>query len=76
MSNIEVLPIAGAVGAEICGVDLSEPLNNANLAQIRKAFADHVVIFFRDQKITPEQHLAFGAHFGEFDVHRFVWKKI
>ncbi len=72
MSDIEVLPIAGAVGAEICGVDLSEPLKNANLAQIRKAFADHVVIFFRDQKITPEQHLAFGAHFGEFDVHRFA----
>ena len=64
MSNIEISPIAGALGAEIRGVDLSQTIEDGALAQVRKAFADHAVIFFRNQKISPEQHLAFGAHFG------------
>ena len=72
MSSISVSPISGALGAVISGVDLSQPLSHGDLAAVRQAFAEHVVIFFRDQNITPEQHLAFGAHFGEFDIHRFA----
>ena len=72
MSNIEISPIAGALGAEIRGVDLSQTIEDGALVQVRKAFAAHSVIFFRNQKISPEQHLAFGAHFGAFDIHRFA----
>jgi taurine dioxygenase len=70
--NIEVKPISGALGAEIHGVDLSGPLDNRTFSEIRQAFDENVVIFFRDQKLTPEQHLAFGARFGAFDVHPFA----
>ena len=63
--NIETRPIPGALGAEIHGGDLAEPLDEANFAEIREALHDHLVIFFRDQTITPEQHLAFSRWFGE-----------
>ncbi len=70
--NIEVSPIAGALGAEISGVDLSQPLGNETFAEIRKAFDENLVIFFRDQTITPEQHLEFAGRFGAFDIHPFA----
>jgi taurine dioxygenase len=52
------------VGAEIGGVDMSRPLDETTLAAVRQALLDHLVIFFRDQAITPEQHLAFARQFG------------
>lgn len=64
-SVIGVRPLAGAIGAEISGVDLSRDLDDATVAEIRQALLDHMVIFFRDQDITPEQHLAFAKRFGE-----------
>ncbi len=70
--KIEVKPISGALGAEIHGVDLSQSLDNQTFSEIRQAFDENTVIFFRDQKITPEQHLAFGAKFGAFDIHPFA----
>src|SRR5688572_715520 len=63
--RMEVLAIAGALGAEIHGVDLSRDLQENILAEIRKAFLDHLVIFFRDQKLTPLQQLAFAKRLGE-----------
>jgi taurine dioxygenase len=70
-STIDVQPIAGALGAEIHGVDLSRPLEDRQFSEIRQAFFDHSVIFFRDQKITPEQHIAFAERFGKINVNRF-----
>lgn len=70
-SRIEVAPVAGALGAEIHGVDLAQPMDDALFAEIRQAFHDHSVIFFRDQSITPEQHLAFARRFGPVNVNRF-----
>jgi len=66
MSNrsISIEPVAGALGAEIAGVDLAKPLSNSDAAAIRRAFTDHLVLFFRDQRLTPEQHLAFSRLFG------------
>jgi taurine dioxygenase len=64
-STIGVHPVAGALGAEISGVDLSRPLSDETIAEIRQALLDHLVIFFRGQDITPEQHLAFAKRFGE-----------
>ncbi len=70
--RIEVHPIAGALGAEIGGVDLSQSLDDATVTEIHQALLDHLVIFFRDQEITPEQHKAFGRHFGAFYQHEYV----
>src|SRR5690606_15923699 len=63
--RITVRRIAGALGAEIGGVDLSQPLAEEVVAEIRRALLDHLVIFFRDQSLTPQQILAFGRRFGE-----------
>lgn len=52
--TIEVRPVAGALGAEIHGVDLSKELTNHQFSEIRDVFRDNGVIFFRDQKLTPE----------------------
>ena len=58
--HIRVEPLSTALGAEIGGVDLAAPLPEPALAEIRHAFGEHGVIFFRDQLLTPEQHLAFA----------------
>lgn len=71
-NTIAVDRIAGALGAEVSGVDLSRPLADTVIAEIRRALIDNCVIFFRDQHLTPEQHLAFGRRFGELQVHDFV----
>jgi taurine dioxygenase len=63
--HIEVQPVAGALGAEIRGVDVAAALDDAVIAEIRQAFLDHLVIFFRDQKLTPVEQLAFSRRFGE-----------
>jgi len=57
------------IGAEINGVDLSEPLSNHQLDELHRALAENLVIFFRDQTLTPQQHLAFGRLFGDLHVH-------
>lgn len=62
---MEVRRIAGALGAEIHGVDLSRPLNAEAAAAMRAALLEHLVIFFRGQKLTPRQQLAFARAFGE-----------
>jgi taurine dioxygenase len=71
-NTITVEPIAGAVGAEISGADLSRDLTDAVIGDIRAALLEHQVVFFRDQQLTPEQHLGFGRHFGELQIHEFV----
>jgi taurine dioxygenase len=57
--------IAGALGAELQGVDLSVPLGAAQVAEIRRAFLEHLVVFFRDQPLTPAQFMAFALRLGE-----------
>ncbi len=63
--RIEVRPIAGALGAEIRGVDIARLLEAEVVSEIRRAFLDHLVIFFRDQKLTPQAQFAFSRQFGE-----------
>ena len=53
--HIEVRPIAGALGAEFHGVDMSRDLDDDVVGEVRQAFLDHLVIFLRDQKVTPQQ---------------------
>src|SRR4030095_8488959 len=63
--HIEAQPVAGSLGAEIRGVSLSESLSDEVIAEIRRAFLHHLMIFFRDQKLTPQEQLAFAKRFGE-----------
>lgn len=63
--RIGVEPISGACGCEISGVDLSQPLDADTLAEVMKAFEHFLVIVFRDQDLTPDQHKAFSRLFGE-----------
>ena len=68
-SLIEVRPIAGAIGAELRGVDVSQALGDGTIGTIRQALLDHCVIFFRDQTLEPEQHKAFARRFGTIFIH-------
>ena len=70
--SIEVRRVAGALGAEIGGVDLSEDLPDATIAEIRAALVEHQVIFFRDQSLTPAQQVRFGRRFGPLNIHPYV----
>jgi taurine dioxygenase len=64
MGKLKIHRIAGALGAEIHGVDLAVPLDDATIAAIRQALLDHLVIFFRDQELPPDRFLAFARRFG------------
>ena len=68
-SSITIQPIAGALGAEIHGVDVAQELDDGTIGEIRQALLDHGVIFFRDQTLDREQHKAFTRRFGEIFVH-------
>ena len=63
--HIQVRPIAGALGAEIEGVDAARPLGEEIVSEIRRAFLEHLVVFLRNQKLTPQALLAFARRFGE-----------
>ena len=62
--NIDVNPVSDALGAEINGVDISAPLDAEVVSEIRKALLNHLVIFFQNQYITPQQQLRFAKNFG------------
>ena len=70
--SLTIRRVAGALGAEITGVDLSQDLSDETIAAIRRAFVQHQVIFFRDQELTPAQQTALGARFGPLNVHPYV----
>lgn len=68
-STLTLHPVTPALGAEVEGVDLTAPLSDELIAEIRKAVVQYKVIFFRDQNITQEQHVAFGRRFGDLEIH-------
>jgi len=68
---IRVAPVSPHVGAEIGGVDLARPVAADAFAEIRRAFGQYGVVFFRDQDLTPEQHVAFAERFAAIDINRF-----
>ena len=69
--SIEVRPASGALGAEIHGIDLSMDIGDGQHAELRRAFDEFGVIFFRDQALTPERHIAFAERWGEININRF-----
>jgi taurine dioxygenase len=69
---IEIRPIAGALGAELLGVDLAGEIDDETIAGIRRAWLQHCVIFFRDQELPPARFLAFARRFGEVIEYPFI----
>lgn len=82
-SHFKVEPLTGTFGAQIDDIQIADALNNDELfADIRNAWLDYQVVFFRNQELTPEQHLALGQRFGEIqkvgyapglEGHEGVW---
>jgi taurine dioxygenase len=68
----EIRPIAGALGAELHGVDLADDLSVATVQTIRQALLDHLVIFFRDQDLPPDRFLALARCFGRAIEYPFL----
>ena len=65
LDNLEVAPTGGALGAEIRGVDLAQPMPDEVADALRDAWTEHLVLLFRDQEMTEEQHLDATRIFGE-----------
>jgi taurine dioxygenase len=73
--EIEFRKVTPTCGGEVDGVDLSQPLDGPTLDALMNALADHCVLFFRDQSMTPEQLKALGSQFGELHVHP-AWPRV
>jgi taurine dioxygenase len=72
-ATLDITPIAGALGAEISGIDLSGEISNAAFDEIHQAFLAHNVIFFRGQSgLTPEAQKRFARRFGTLNTHPYV----
>jgi len=69
LTDIRVTKIAGALGAEITGIDLTQTITDNLFSSIKNAFLAHQVIFFRDQDISPAQHHALASRFGPLQAH-------
>ncbi len=69
--NLALTPASPSIGAFVENIDLSQPLDKAVLSDLVRAHADYGVLFFRDQQLTPDQHVALAEQFGEINVNRF-----
>jgi taurine dioxygenase len=65
--GIEIRPAPACLGAEIVGMDLSRPMTADDLSVVKGAWAEHLVLLWRDQHLSVEQHIAFGRNFGELE---------
>ncbi|MGE4112436.1 MAG: TauD/TfdA dioxygenase family protein [Burkholderiales bacterium] len=66
---LDIRPTGAALGAEIRGIDLAQPLDDPTFRAIEDALHEHEVIFFRDQRLSPERHIEFSRRFGELEKH-------
>ena len=68
--------VTGTLGAEISNIDIGSPLDDSTLEWLKHEFVENKVLFFRDQHLTSEQHVAFSNHFGDvLDVHPWSLSK-
>ncbi len=74
MSNVVVKKRSSALGAEVLGVDLREELSEETVARIREAWLENLVLVFRDQHLTHEQHIAFSRRLGPLETHESIPK--
>lgn len=69
VSRVEIRPLPGSFAAEVIGLDLHQPLDEADFRRIHRAHLDHHVLAFRDQHITPQQQIDFSRRFGPLQIH-------
>src|SRR5436305_220545 len=69
--SIEIIATGAALGAELRGIDLAKTIDDGTFAEIERAYNEHGVIFFRNQRITPAQQVAFTRRFGEIEFNIF-----
>ena len=67
--SITVEPVSPHIGAEIGNIDLTRPLPNSQIEELHRAFIQYQVIFFRDQKISFDDHIRLGRYFGSVGKH-------
>ena len=65
MSTLQIKPTGTALGAQVIGADLTQPLDDATFAQIHAAFYQYELLYFRGQELSDEDHIRFSARFGE-----------
>ena len=68
--TVQVRKVTGGCGAEVLGVDLKS-MSNSQWDEVQRAFVEHGVVFFRDQALTPDEHIAFARRWGAIDINRF-----
>ncbi len=71
---LDVRRVAGALGAEVNGIDLSTPLTEAGRATIESLLLEHLVLFFPGQHLSPDQHRAYASQWGEMEIHQYLRK--
>jgi len=74
MNKININQITGNIGVEIQGIDLSKKVPDSLFNEIRDAFVENGLIFFRDQNLTPEEHIRFAEQWGKININRFFAK--
>ncbi|MEM6627175.1 MAG: TauD/TfdA family dioxygenase [Pseudomonadota bacterium] len=67
--HFDLKPMGPVIGAELLGIDLSQDLPNEAIEEVRRALLEHKVVFFRDQDLTEDQHIAFARRFGDLEIH-------
>lgn len=67
--TFEIRPLDAPLGAEVLGLDLNQPLSDADFARLHRAHLDHHVLVFREQRISPAQHIAFSRRWGPLQIH-------
>jgi taurine dioxygenase len=72
--TIQIRRLSAGLGAEISGVDLAKTLDDKTFAEIQQAWRDHLILLFRNQPLTNEQHIAFSGRFGPLDDHAAIPK--
>jgi alpha-ketoglutarate-dependent taurine dioxygenase len=72
--SFEVRPVTRALGGVVSGLDLARPLEASVIEDLRQAWLEYQVLFFRDQDLSPEQFETFVRHFGDIDNHHFIEK--
>jgi taurine dioxygenase len=70
-NTFKVTPIGPTIGAEVTGLDLHDPMDDATFAAFEAALTRHKVLFLRDQYLSTAEHIAIGRRFGELEVHPF-----
>jgi taurine dioxygenase len=69
LQDFEIRPFDAALGAEVIGLDLNQPLSPTDFQRLHRAHLDHHVVVFRDQRITPAQQIEFSRRFGPLQIH-------